>query len=157
VTAGSQALVRSSVDALADDVRLQQIWLAANARSWRSLAIVAASANVSTIDTANVLAKIAWLYSGEPTSVFDLRGVSLRLVEHQVNDIQARVSLGDRVFIALRSATEDPTAVPIARAADAAVLCLMLGQTDGQSALTTVNAIGRDRFLGSILVPQPRP
>ncbi len=134
------------------DVQLQHLWLATQRRAWRSLAVVSASAGLPTMDSANMLAKMAWRYSGEPTSVFDLRDVSLRLVEHQLREIQVQVGAGDRVFIALRSVTENPAAVPIARAADALILCVALGQTDMKSAQRTLDAIGRERFLGSILV-----
>jgi hypothetical protein len=119
--------------------------------------VVAASPNVATLDAATFLAKIAWRYSGEPTSVFDLRDVSLRLLEHQANDVRARVALGDRVFVALRSADENPTAAPLARATDAALLCIALGETNRRLAMKTVQVIGRERFIGSVLVPAVRP
>jgi hypothetical protein len=147
----SAALVRRRGDFFSD-VQLQQLWLATQRRAWRSLAVVSASAGLPTIDSANMLAKMAWRYSGEPTSVFDLRDVSLRLVEHQLREIQVQVAAGDRVFVALRSVTENPAAVPIARAADALVLCVALGKTDMRSAQRTLDAIGRERFLGTILV-----
>jgi hypothetical protein len=147
----SSALVKRQGDFF-NDVRLQQLWLATQRRAWRSLAVVSASAGLPTIDSANMLAKMAWRYSGEPTSVFDLRDVSLRLVEHQLREIAVQVAAGDRVFVALRSVTENPAAVPIARAADALILCVALGKTDMKSAHRTIDAIGRDRFLGTILV-----
>jgi hypothetical protein len=147
----SSALVKRGADFF-NDVRLQQLWLATQQRAWRSLAVVSASAGLPTIDSANMLAKMAWRYSGEPTSVFDLRDVSLRLVEHQLREIHVQVAAGDRVFVALRSVAENPAAVPIARASDALILCVALGKTDMKSAQRTIDAIGRERFLGSVLV-----
>jgi hypothetical protein len=151
----STALAKYYADAFSD-VRLQQLWIATQRRAWRSLAVVGASAGVPVIDSANMLAKLTWRYSGEPTLVFDLRDVSLRLVEHQVREINVQVSVGDRVVIALRSVVENPASVPIARAADTLVLCVELGKTDAKSAQKTLDAIGRDRFLGTILVNSPR-
>lgn len=149
----SEALVRYEVDVLAEDVRLQHLWLATRAGDWRSLAIVAASPNVSTLYAASTLANVAWRFSGEPSSIFDLRDVSMRLLEPLADNIRARVAQGDRVFIALRSADENPTAIPLARAADAALLCVALGETPRACATRIVNAIGREHFVGSILVP----
>ena len=135
-----------------DDVQLQHLWLAMQQRSWRSVAIVGASKGVSTIETANVLAKMAWWYSGAPSGVFDLRDLSLRLLEHQLRGLADQYTHGTRIFMALRSTFENPTAVPLARAADAAILCVELGTTDTKSAERTVNTIGRERFLGTIII-----
>jgi hypothetical protein len=137
---------------LTDDPKTQQLWIALQRRPWRSLAVVSASKGVGTLKVANDLAKIAWWYSGQPTCVFDMRDLSLRLLEHQLREMGAQLKGGERVFIALRSSAENPTAVPLARAADAAVLCVQLGTTDFRSAERTLDAVGRTKFIGTILV-----
>jgi hypothetical protein len=128
---------------LADDPKTQQLWIALQQRSWRSLAVVAASKGIGTLKVANDLAKIAWWYTGQPTCVFDMRDLSLRLLDHQLRDMGGQLKGGERVFIALRSSGENPTAVPLARAADLAVLCVRLGATDAKSAEKTLEAVGR--------------
>ncbi|MBV9948718.1 MAG: hypothetical protein JOZ69_17860 [Myxococcales bacterium] len=152
----STALAKHETD-LHSEVRLEQLWLATQNRAWRSLAVISAGSRVHTIDTANLLAKMAWRYSGQATSVFDLRDVRLRLVEHQLREITAQVAAGDRVFIALRSVIENPAAAAVARAADAAVLCVEIGTTEVDTAKKTIEAIGRERFLGCILVSSLSP
>jgi hypothetical protein len=137
----------------ADDLRLQQLWIALEKRPWRSLALLAGSRGVATLDVADLLAKIAWWYSGEPTSVFDLRDLSVRLVDHQLRELEQQLAAGDRVFVALRSTLENPSAVRVAQACDAVALLVALGETDVKSAEGTINAVGRERFLGSILLP----
>jgi hypothetical protein len=139
---------------LVDDVRMQDLWLALQKRSWRSLAVMSASKGVGTLTAANALAKIAWWYTGVPSCVFDMRDLSLRLLEHQLRDMAGQLQGGERIFIALRSTSENPTAVPIAQAADAAVLCVELGQTDMKAAQRTLQAVGRQRFVGTLLVPR---
>lgn len=141
-----------SPPSLADDVHVQSLWLSLQQKSWRSLAIVSASKGIATLGVANALAKIAWWYTGQPTVVFDMRDLSLRLLEHQLRDMASQLEGGERVFIALRSTSENPTAVPLARAADACVLCVELGKTDIKAAQKTLDAVGRDRFFGTILV-----
>jgi hypothetical protein len=131
--------------------------MATRRRAWRSLAVISGGAEVQSISAANMLARMAWRYSGEAASIFDLRDVSLRLVEHQLREIRAQVEAGDRVFIALRSVSENPAAESVAREADALVLCVALGTTNVKSARRTVEAIGRERFLGCLLVDPDIP
>jgi hypothetical protein len=146
--------VSSRPGTLADDVRLQELWLSLQKRPWRSLAVMGASKGVDSLAAANRLAKIAWWYTGTPTCVFDMRDLSLRLLEHQLRDMAAQLQGGERIFIALRSTNENPTAAPLAQAADAAVLCIELGKTDMRTARRTLDAVGRDRFIGTLLVPR---
>jgi len=136
-----------------DDLRLQQLWLALEKRPWRSLALLAGSKGVGTLDVADLLAKIAWWYSGEPTSVFDLRDLSVRLVDHQLRELKQQLAAGDRVFVSLRSTFENPSAVRVAQACDAVALLVAMGETDVKSAEGTINSVGRERFLGTILLP----
>jgi hypothetical protein len=116
---------------------------------------VGASKGVPTIETANVLAKVAWWYSGEPTGVIDLRDVTMRLLLHQLRNLDELRSHDGRMFLAMRSTLENPTSVPLARAADAVVLCVELGATDAKSAERTLDAIGRERFLGTLVLNAP--
>jgi hypothetical protein len=151
---GAALIVRPARESrLADDLDMQQLWVALQKKSWRSLALVSASKGVATLPAANDLAKIAWWYTGVPTCVLDMRDLSLRLLEHQLRDMGSQLQGGERIFIALRSSSENPTAVPLAQAADAAVLCVELGKTDARAARRTLEAVGRERFLGTLLVP----
>jgi hypothetical protein len=153
VVANSQALaLPSEQPRYWEDVRLQKLWLATQRREWRSLAVIAASKTVDTLPIAEMLAQIAWCYRGQPSCVFDLRDLSLRLAEYQVREAQAQVEAGTRVLVALRSVAENPTALLIARAMDAAVLCIHLGKTELKAAEEAIDEIGRDRVLGTILV-----
>jgi hypothetical protein len=136
-----------------DDLASQLLWLATQKREWRSLAVVA-SGQVPTIQVANMLARLAWWYRGQPSSVADFRDLSLRLVEYQLRDVAAQLERAPvTVVIALRSIFENPTVVPVARAVDAAVLCIQLGVTKINDSRKTIEAIGRDRFLGTIIIP----
>ena len=142
-----------AVPDVGDDIRLQQLWISLQQRSWRSLAVLGAAEGIATLDAAKALARCAWWYTGQPSCVFDMRDLTLRLLENQIRDMAAsQLRGGERVFVALRSLRENPTALPLAMAADAAVLCVELGRTDIKSAQRTISTIGRDRFLGTILV-----
>jgi hypothetical protein len=139
-----------------DDMTLQKLWLATQRRSWRSLAVVGAGARIDTLWIAELIAKLAWGYRGQPSCVFDLRDLRLRLVEYHEREVNAQVNVGQCVVIALRSVFENPTTVPMARSADAVVLCITLGKTGFKEAEQTLAEIGRDRVIGTIVTRQRR-
>ena len=135
-----------------EDVRLQKLWLALQRRPWRTLAVLAASEPSDTMEIAEVLAQIAWCYRGEPTTVLDLRDVSLRLAEYQMHEAEGQAESGVRILVGLRSIVENPASALVAHQADAALLCVELGRTDLKSALQTVEEVGRQKLLGTVLV-----
>jgi hypothetical protein len=135
-----------------DDLPLQKLWLATQRREWRSLAVIAASSGVDTLPIAELLAHAAWSYRGHPSCVFDLRDLGLRLAAHQMREVRMQIDAGVSVLIALRATSENPTAVAVARQADAVVLCIRMGETRLKSAERTIAEIGRDHVLGSIVV-----
>lgn len=154
------ALTPRSPDApsIWDDVRLQKLWLAAERREWRSLAVVGASPNVDTLRIAELFAQLAWRYRGQPSTVCDLRDLSMRLIDYQVQEMRTQMQAGTRLVIALRSIFENPTASPIAQQADGTVLCIALGETNFRGAEETIASIGRERIIGSILLrPRTHP
>lgn len=140
-----------------DDLGSQLLWLATQQRPWRTLAVVGASEGVATIEVANMLAKLAWWYRGQPSSVADFRDLSLRLVDYQLRDVAEQLHRGPlTIVVALRSIFENPTVVPVATAVDAAVLCVHMKATKVSAAHRTIAAIGRDKFLGTILIRDSR-
>lgn len=149
---GGLIVRNADVPDVADDVQLQQLWLSISQHSWQSLAVLGVDKNISTIDVANLLAHLAWCYTGQPSCVLDMRDLSLRLLELQIREMGAQLQGGERVFVALRSLSENPTVLPLAMAADAVVLCIETGKTESRTVRQTVDAIGRQRFLGTILV-----
>jgi len=86
-----------------DDVRLQKLWLAIERRPWRSVAVIGASKSVETIQLAELLAQLAWRYRGQPSAVCDLRELSMRLVDYQIQEMRAQVESGVRLVVSLRS------------------------------------------------------
>ena len=136
---------------LGDELELQRLWLSLVARPWRSLAVVAASKGTPSLGAATGLARIARWYTGQPSCVFDMRDLNLRFLEPQIRDMAAQLQGGERVFIALRSLSENATTAPLAMAADGVVLCAELGKSDIRSARRAIATIGRERFIGTIV------
>lgn len=150
-------LATPGADALTvwDDHRLQKLWLSVERREWRSLAVLGASKSLETLQLAELIAQLAWRYRGQPSSVCDLRDLSIRLIDYEVQEMRGQVESGMRLVVALRSIFENPTASAVARQTDAVLLCIALGETNLKAAEETIAAVGRDRVLGSILL-RPR-
>ncbi len=117
--------------------------------------MIGASEAIETLPIAELLAQLAWRYHGQTSGVSDLRDLSMRLVDYQVEDIRARVEEGTRLVVALRSIFENPTAASIAKKTDGVVLCIALGKTSFKAVNETIATIGRDRIVGSIVL-RPR-
>jgi hypothetical protein len=140
-----------------DDIGLQRLWLGVERREWRSLAIIGASQGLETIHLAELFAQLAWRYRGQPSSVCDLRDLSMRLIDYQVREMHAQLDEGLRLVVSLRSIFDNPTAAPIAKQTDAVIVCIAMGETVLKKAEETVNAVGRERVIGSILLrPQDK-
>jgi hypothetical protein len=138
-----------------DDVGLQRLWLGVERREWRSLAIIGASPGMETIHLAELFAQLAWRYRGQPSTVCDLRELSMRLIDYQVREMHAQLDEGLRLVVALKSIFDNPTATPIAKQTDAVLVCIALGETNFKAAEETLAAVGRERVIGSILL-RPR-
>jgi hypothetical protein len=135
-----------------DDVELQKLWLSMTRCDWQSLAVIGGSKGLATLDVANLMAQIAWWYRGSSSCVFDFRDLGLRLLEYQLHEVNAQVRDGHRAILALRSIFENPTAIPLAKAVDGVILCVGLGKTRMAQAEKTVDEIGRERFIGTIIL-----
>ena len=133
------------------EVDLQNLWLALQKKSWRVLAVVPAMRQIASLDVASALAEVAWQYRGEPTVVLDLRDITLRLADYHKKQIEEHVKKGECVIVALASIQQNPTAIALAKSADNAVLVVRLGETPMKASVRTVEEIGHDKFVGTIL------
>lgn len=131
----------------------QRIWLATQARPWQTLAVVPADDGMSTYEVATLITALGQ-HHGEPMGFGDLRDVPLSGVTSVLDKMAWHVGRGERVVLATRSTRENLTTVPLARAADAVLLCVTLGTTPIEVVEEAVGHFGRDRFLGSILLPK---
>ena len=131
----------------------QRVWLRSQSRSWSSLAVIGTSRKTMSgpLQVVQGLAKVAWAL-GQDLVVIDARGVDLvRLaqVQAQIRSLSAR---GTRSLVALSVPAENPVTVPIAQFTEAAILCVTLGESRMVLAEQTIEQIGRDRFIGTVLL-----
>jgi len=142
----------------------QRIWLATQSQAWRTLAIVPVDDGVSTFEVASLITTLG-VRHGEAVSVADLRDVQIGRVPAFLEVAGELVSRGQRVVFATSSITENLATIPLARiremspmtprAADGVVLCVSIGATSLGSIEATIEQIGKERFLGSILLKRP--
>jgi hypothetical protein len=126
------------------------VWFALAKHSWNSLVVVPASASLSSVTTARQLAAAAKMFEERPFTLIEAESVAPSSVRDIIGSFNDRVAAGERVLIAVGSPLTDYSAIPIARAADAAVLLVRLTETRGRDANRTIDTVGRSHFLGSI-------
>src|SRR5580700_6189103 len=129
----------------------QRMWLCTQSREWRTLALVPGDEYTSTFDVANLIVRRA-LDHGETIQVADLREISLQRVDSFLERSRWGAGQSGRVIFATESASVNLATVPLARSADCAILCVSLGRTRLDAVRNSVEQIGRERFLGSLLV-----
>jgi hypothetical protein len=145
-------LMRATRPEVPGDSVWQKIWLAAQRSDWRSLAIVSGGKGYSTVGVAQMLLRVGWQHRGLPMGLADLCDVPLSHIDSAISQVKSHVDDGDRVLIALGSIFDNPTTVALAQAADRALLCVVLGVTEMSGAEQTVEEIGKDRFIGTVVL-----
>jgi hypothetical protein len=132
----------------------QRIWLATQTRPWRTLAIVPVDEGMQTYEVASLIAGVG-LHHGECIGLADLRDIRMNRVHAFLEASKEIVDRGERVVFATRSIAENLATVALARAAEGVILCVSLGSTKLGSVEETIKQIGKERFLGSILLEAP--
>lgn len=133
----------------------QRLWLTLDHMPWRTLALVPAGVGGPpdlTLTLAVTLSRTGMSHVGAPILVADGTQVPLNQLNAFLADVRACCDGGERVIVALSAVSESPTTAAMAKAADAAVMCIMLGRMRSSDAKQTVKAIGSTKFLGSVII-----
>jgi hypothetical protein len=122
--------------------QFRDLCLATLRQEWSALIIVPADSAGSALPLARTLAEIG--------------GIDLISAVGVTPDSAARVTQEmlayhrGRVVVALEAVVSNPAGLPIALAADVALLCVTLGRTEIAAARRTIEMIGRERFIGCV-------
>jgi hypothetical protein len=144
----------SDLDLSWDRADWQGMWQRTRTVEWRMLALVPGDDQTSTLGVANLIQRLA-LDHGETVQVADTRSLRLKHLDAFLEGARRHVGRGARILFATPSALTSPTTVSLARAADCAILCVSLGLTRTKAARTTIEQIGPEHFMGSLLVRAP--
>jgi hypothetical protein len=142
---------------------MQQLWFAVQRLEWASLVIVPADGNSSAIDFGRPLYEVGHLAMGDRLRLLDAREVKLDKTAPLILDMTGASrphatgpqQRSERVLVMVESVLAAPSAIPVALAADAAILCVELGKTSLSGARETIQILGSQRFVGCITLPPP--
>lgn len=139
----------------------QRLWLASHTttKPWRSLALVPAAEGAPpelTLHIAVTLAHTGMVHLGAPIHVADASDIQLEQLVQFSEEVQRYTESAGQILIALPAMSESVTALPLAHAADCALLCVVLDQMGMADAKKTVSRVGAERFIGSAVFRAPR-
>lgn len=131
---------------------LERIWFRTQSREWRTLAIV--PTDVETADAALGMAKLLIMLGQqheEKIGLADFRKIAGGRVSAFLQMADWYVKTGERLVCPTQAIDENPATVAVARAADGVLLCVALGHTRVRSVEDTIEQIGRERFIGTVI------
>jgi len=132
----------------------QKLWLTLKSKPWSSLAVVPAGPGGPpdfSLTIAVTLARIGIVHIGAQIHVADATRIPLVRLEQFTEEVRRLNEDGKLVIIALPSIEENPVTVSIAKAANNAVLCILMEKMTTGETKRTVDKIGASHFLGSIV------
>jgi hypothetical protein len=127
-----------------------QLWFTLERHAWTTLAIVPVDEHASALGAARALVEAGQLYREGAVELLDATGTTPEMIEQVADATPERTLRGLKVVIAVGSPLVYPAAIAIARAADAALLAVPLGQATKAAGHRTIESIGREHFIGSI-------
>lgn len=132
----------------------ERLWLAIQRSSWMSIALVPIGEGLDTPALAAALADVGQKHLGAKVLVHDATKVSLSTLRDAVAEL---IDREDRCIVALSPLARSPAGVELARAADAVVLCIALGQSAIAEAEKSAFDVGNERVLGAVIVRKGAP
>jgi hypothetical protein len=130
----------------------QRLWFATRQQAWSSLAIIPSDGGIDAGDVAESLAATGRLLGERPVNLINATGIQLADVHQLIESLGAMTGRGDCVIVPVDAIAENPGAIPIVRATSAAVLVVRLGESLIDSARSAIELVGRERFLGSVVL-----
>jgi hypothetical protein len=133
----------------------QQLWLSTQQqRSWRSLALVPASAAAPptfVLQVALALSRVGGSHLGASVHVADGEIELDQLIPFGENLKRATSAANDRVLIAMPSLRGSVTAMPVVQMADSCLLCVLQGVDTLREVKGTIDRIGTERIVGAAM------
>jgi len=131
---------------------LQRLWFATLQRAWGSLVVVPAHPGAPAHDVAYALAEVGSAHRGKAVSFLSAEGLDVAHASRLIIEMTTRVAQGGVVVVLVDCPLTNAASIPIALAADAALLCVELGKTDIAAGQEVVQLLGVERFLGTVTV-----
>ncbi len=139
-------------DASAASDEWARLWFTLEQHGWGSLALVPAARGASARVLAAHLAQVARDYASTSVDVLDAEDAGPEDVQAVLATMGSQAGTGGRVLVVLASPLERAPAIPLARAADAALLVVPLEASGVGDARRTIGMVGGAHFVGSVTV-----
>ena len=139
----------------------QQLWFRVRLHEWSSLVIVPCGPDGSAAAVASQLCEAGRVLSEAPVTVLHAESMDLGAIADLMVELSNRPKVGraapdqQRVVISIDPVLANPLGTGIAQAADASLLCVQLRKATLADARATLDLVGRERFIGSVLL-RPR-
>ncbi len=139
---------------------MQQLWFSIQRLEWSTLVVVPAGPETSALDFGRPLFEVGRLAMGDRLRLLDARKVELGGTAPLILDMTGASPVraagppwNERVLVLIEPVVSHPSGIPIALAADAALLCVEMGKSSLASARETVQILGAQRFVGCVTLP----
>ncbi|HYS09005.1 MAG TPA: hypothetical protein VEP66_09680 [Myxococcales bacterium] len=134
---------------------LRQVWLQLRG-DWTWLAVVPGEPDLSTADFAHALSQVGAGLSAEMVGFVEASDVDLEsgswLIDRLGNPPGDPARSPARTLVSLANPISNPFALPVTKAADGVILCVRRGRTPLPSIRETIEAVGPDHVVCSVLV-----
>jgi hypothetical protein len=136
---------------------LQRLWFALERRGWAFLTVVPSQPGGPALEAATAILEAGAPYAySQKIHLQDATGISPGDAPRLVLEIRKRIEQGERVVVVLDSLLTHPASLPLALAADGVLLCVALGETEFGAARKTMEYVGHERFVGSVIFPKAK-
>jgi len=130
----------------------ERLWVATRQNDWASLAVIPSDSRVDIKQVADSILAAGRQHGEKPVNLLNAIGSQLTDVRQLVDKLNAMTGRGEWVIIAVDPIADNPSVMPLIRAASAALLVVRLGESLLASAQEAIDAVGRPRFLGSVVL-----
>jgi hypothetical protein len=134
------------------DNEWQRIWFAIRQHTWSTLALVPSHSGIDVVKIAQALVATGRLQGERPVGMVDATGVQLGNVQQTIASMTSAGERGEHAVVPVDAIHDNPSTIAIVQAASIALLVVRLGESPLASAQTTLDVVGRSRFIGSIVV-----
>jgi hypothetical protein len=157
----------STVEPLLTSDDAQRLWLEVHRHQWSSLVLVPADPGASAGSIAASLAKAGAVLGDPELRVVNAEGMGTEAIRGVIADLKLMADLSTRavsattgnpwrVVVTIESVLSNPLGIMLVQAADMALLCARKRKTQLAAAQRTIDLIGRDRFIGSVVLSSGR-
>jgi len=143
------------------DPEYQELWFALSRKNWSSVVLVPADEGQSAAQLATALADVGRRLRYTPVTAMVADQLDFAAAAQMTPRVAAPNQPGrpkalaaptGQVIVAIPPVVVEPLGVAVARAADAAVLCLEVGRSRMSAVRRTIELIGREQIAGCFLI-----